>query len=1237
MSLVLDLPLHGSRLIEASAGTGKTFTIALLYVRLVLGHGNRGDASHERDNGFTRPLLPPEILVVTFTEAATQELRLRIRSRLVEAAEAFRAAPETAQEGDSRDPLLALRAEYSPEIWPACARRLQVAAEWMDDAAVSTIHAWTYQMLREHAFDSGNLFHQQLVTDLSELERDAAQDYWRRRFYPLDPARARLIAQTFPDPGALLNALRPLLKRSDAELRLHGKVLPPSLDLDAELAQAAASDAQAAQAEATARDSYRRHRDEVRTLLGELRPRMNANSYRGIRDDAQFEHYLNELDQWAEGGGAATAFITRLGSTRMKLNRGATPPVHSFFKEVDDWQDSLDEAADTSRLRAALLADAREWVARRLHEQLIERAEMGFDDLLERLDAALRGPQGETLAARIRAQFPVAMIDEFQDTDPLQYRIFDQIYRIAENAEDRAIILIGDPKQAIYAFRGADIHTYLAARHATAGRHYSLDTNYRSASPMVAAVNHWFEKAEQHERGAFRFRRGADNPLPFHSVVGQGRNETLYLDDSPAAGLTAWIPDEADIIGTTAYRALMAEHAAERIANWLNQAAEGRAGFREGDAFTPLRPRDIAVLVRNRTEADAVRAALHRRGLASVYLSDRESVFATPEAVDLLAWLRACAEPGDDSRVRAALASPTLSRTVAELDRLRQDELVWERYQQRFYDYRARWRRQGPLPMLRRLIHDFDLPSRLLASAAGERRMTNLLHLSEWTQQTAATLDGQQALIRQLAEHVANPPREEQVLRLESDAELIQVVTIHKSKGLEYPVVVLPFLCSWQDRSSKASYALYHDEGLKVEVGSPRDAAESYDLADDERLSEDVRLLYVALTRARHATFGGVAPIAPGRRKQADLHKSAVGYLLDGGQSIPDRTTLQAHLDVLVEGCPSIRCEAIESAVAHTPYSAPEGQGDLRPAREPSHAAFEPWWVSSYSALDVGGVPVLEEAPETSLDAVRDEARHETEPLPAPHTATPVPDTIHAFPRGPEPGTFLHGILEWAGEHGFANAVTDATARSALIERRCRARAWSEHTAVLDHWLETLLTQPLPVGPQTPLTLSEVERYHVETEFWFSVRRAHTTELDRLIVAHIEPGTARPALGYRQLNGLLKGFIDLVLEHEGRYYLIDWKSNYLGPNEAFYTADSMTRALLDQRYDVQASLYLLALHRYLSRRLPDYDYDRHVGGALFVFLRGILGPERGVLTVKPPKAFIEELDARIASAVEEIV
>lgn len=1440
----LHFPLWGSRLIEASAGTGKTYTIAALYLRLVLGHGERGtaslDAAYPPDvdmgflegakppqeaTAFREALTPPKILVVTFTEAATLELRDRIRARLAEAAAFFRAsaeaveagagldvmvpgsvpdqdlvggqlAPDIASAGDDlavlpkADPFLqGLRDAYPASQWSERAHTLQLAAEWMDESAISTIHGWCNRMLREHAFDSRGLFNQTLSTDTSELLAEACRDYWRNFCQGLPLEAARVLQGWWDDPDALQKEVQSLLSDLDA---LSGEGRSPA----EAIGEAQAQRVQQLQAlKAPWREGWI---DELGAMLdagrekpaasrkgkGCAAPVSDAPNGRAfptgwlngskLRTNSQIQ-WLQLLRDWADD-----VERDNLGLTDAALKRLTPDGLRDAFgKDVDAQDPALVAMLEHPALaaiaalpgklaalpdgRQAMLLHAARWIEARYRRARDQRSEMSFDDLLRQLAQALASEGGERLAERIRTQFPVAMIDEFQDTDPVQYSIFDRVYRVEKNCPEQALILIGDPKQAIYAFRGADIHTYLRAREATRGRHYTLDTNFRSSKAMVGAVNHVFEVAEQRPGGAFRFGAVSDDgdgagaavSLPFLAVKAQGRKEIWQDTTYPggaAPALVAWtMPEDAGNrlnaktghVSKGAYTAHYAEVTAREIARLLQAGAEGQAGFArpvrpdeqhvhadQGDSrrVSGVRPADIAVLVNSGREADAVRKALRTQGIRSVYLSEDESVYASPVVPALLRWLQAAAEPASGRLLRAALGTALCGLDALQLERLVHDELHWEERVAQFQRYREIWRSQGVLPMVRHMLQDFGVVPRLLAQG-GERQLTDLLHLSELLQQASTRLEGEHALVRYLQEQRDAPEgeREARRQRLESDDARVRVVTVHKSKGLEYPLVFLPFFCAVRPVEARDALLRWHDADGQLRLVPGRSADdEIVAAADAERLGEDLRKLYVALTRARHATWVGLGALE-------NLNRSAAGHLLglsdESGDGHRLFAALQEQVDQWREGiAPGVVAVEEASLPADGQDEGGVTQAALWRSSERTSGrdtawktppmlpgqSWPRWWIASYSALEVEDVATTLSLP----DSPSDQGVHETvavhgdaervkpaagdgwEPgrnvdeSDAPYGDSALTDTwaeqrmadavwqrhlvqaaeasalavvdseqgagglgssVHDFARGPQAGTFLHGLLEWAGRQGFAALAKDPARLAEQVRWRLqRMPDWQPWQSLLTDWLVRLLTQPLLLdaggrgrAPESTLdapvdaghapsdggscfTLAGLRQYQVEMSFMLAVQDIDLPALDAWVRQHTFNGAARPPLLPGQLNGMLKGFIDLVFEHEGRFHVLDYKSNWLGASDEAYRDETMQAAVLAHRYELQYLFYLLALHRLLKVRLPDYDYDRHVGGALYLFLRGSGAPSRGVFAARPPRAVIEALDAAFA-------
>ena len=1165
----LRLPLIGERLIEASAGTGKTFTIAALYLRLLLGLG--GEAA------YPRAISVEELLVVTFTEAATEELRGRIRSNIHE----LRIA---CLRGESDNPLYsALLAEIADK--DDAAKTLLLAERQMDEAAVFTIHGFCQRMLSLNAFESGMLFEQQLIEDESRLRYQACADFWRRHCYPLTRDIAAVIHDVWKGPRDLLKSLDRWLQGEAPQL----KSPPAPNETLAERHQ-----------QIIARiDSLKQQwREQVGEIEGVLE---NSGLDRRKFNRGNQGKWMEKVNAWAQEEtlsyqlpDALEKFAQSFLLERTKA--GGEPPVHPLFSAVESLLASSLTLTDLVLARA--MVEIRDAVAREKRR----RGELGFDDMLSRLDEALRGDSGETLASAIRQRFPVAMIDEFQDTDPQQYRIFRRIWR---RQPETALLLIGDPKQAIYAFRGADFFTYMKARGDVAA-HYTLDTNWRSSPGMVGSVNRLFSLSDN----PFMFHE-----IPFLPVKAAAKNKGLRftVDAADVPAMNVWLMP-GDTVGSGDYQTFMAQLCATQIRDWLSAGQRGRALLWRGETSRPVQASDITVLVRNRLEAAQVREALQTLGIPSVYLSNRDSVFETLEAQELLWLLQAVLSPERENTLRSALATSMFGLTALDIENLNQDEQAWDALVEEFSEYRQIWRQRGVMPMLRALMTARHIAENLLATRGGERRLTDILHISELLQEAASQLESEHALVRWLAQHIAEPDSNaaSQQMRLESDKHLVQIVTIHKSKGLEYPLVWLPFIA----RFRKQDQAFYHDRETFAAVLDLGQDEASLELAEAERLAEDLRLLYVALTRAVWHCSLGVAPLSSRKSGNSDFHLSALGRLLQAGEAM-DAAGLAARLADFCHGDIALQ---IPGELDLTPWQAPAATIPRLSARELQRRIADDWRVTSYSGLQQhgfsGGQDLL---PRLDVDAAGVGEVVEEPQL-----------TPHQFPRGAAPGTFLHSLFE---ELDFTQPVPEGW----MAEKLQLSGFDAQWAPVLTDWLGGVLKTRLP-GPDIALNQLAARDKQVEMAFYLPIAQLLTAErLDALIRQYDPLSADTPPLDFRQVRGMLKGFIDLVFRHEGRYYLLDYKSNWLGEDREAYTRPAMEQAMRAHRYDLQYQLYSLALHRYLRHRLADYDYDRHFGGVIYLFLRGMDGQEggQGIFTTRPVRPLIDGLDQLFAGETQE--
>jgi exodeoxyribonuclease V beta subunit len=1211
-------PLRGSHLIEASAGTGKTWTIAALYVRLVLGHGQDGTAP-------VSPMLPQDVLVMTFTRAATRELSDRMRARLTEAAQVFRGIAQT-----DDDFLKQLQEEYEPgEPREQAAHRLALAAQAMDDAAVYTIDAWCQRMLREHAFDSGSLFEENLVGDEAALRLEAVQDYWRQQLYPMATPLVAQVQGVWRDVDALDKDMRALMAVSlpDAEPGTLAQVFGAAL----------------AEREARLVELKRGWAEKADNLLGWIEGQLehHKSSWDGRKlSYKKCAEWLDVLKQWSVSRDDASALKKNMkdaGWARFtpegllacrKPGEGPVdlPPESLAYADLQAALQALPEPAQAARLHA------RTHVMQRMAELKQRSGLFGFADMLQRLDVALADPDsGERLAQRLREQFPVAMIDEFQDTSPLQFRIFDRIYRTTENRPETALLLIGDPKQSIYGFRGADIHSYLDARRATAGRHHVLGTNFRSTQSVVEVVNRWFEIPDD----AFGYKQGDQDPLPFQPVGAKGRDEIFITSAGDVKAMT--MVHDATLRSQRDAQTHLSALCAEQIVAWLSDPQARFADAEKGDK--PLHPKDIAVLVRTGKEAAAVREALRVRGVASVYLSDRDSVFASDEAQDLCLWLRGVAEPQDMRRVRAALGTRTVGLSLAELyDLATQDELLDTRAEQ-LRELHQTWQSQGVLAMLRQSLHLLQLAGRWRGEPDGERRLTNVLHLAELLQAASSQLDGEQALIRWLVQQIDEAQSgnasgsEEQTVRLESDEDLVKVITIHASKGLEYPVVCLPFAHSHRVMEAHKTPVLQLDDGEGERHWTLDFDKDDTRVADHDRLREDLRLWYVALTRARHALWLGWSAVKRANGKTCVNHGSAAGHLLGSGQELgaADWLSKLKYLQTDARGqALSVNLQLATAEVPLTLWHKPSQNAELRDALNCTDRIDKSWTIASFSRLtrDLSAQTLAPLVLHLNPPRPADDEPPEEAAMPNAWAASPgALAAWHGFAKGPTAGNFLHDQLEWLAADGF---VLDEP-KALRLKQRCENAGYKKQADDVLQWLGRVVAHPLR-GPNLPL--NALTALLPEMEFWLPAGRLHAREVDALCQQHLLPGVSRPQLPDAQLHGMLMGFADLVFEHEGRYWVLDYKSNHVGTDDAAYTAQALDAAMAHHRYEVQAALYMLALHRLLRARLGDaYNPAKQLGGAVYLFLRGIDGPAGGCCTLPASLALLDGLDAMLKEEV----
>ncbi len=1181
---LLALDPGGRSLIEASAGTGKTWTISVLYLRLLL----------------ERELSPAQIVVTTFTDAAAQELRERVRARIAwaqrEAEAAIRDGTSDVADagGDARWLHARWRDDAGSDFAPARAnadlKRLRLAQTELDRAPIGTLHSLCRRILADNPFESGSTFELGQAVTPDAINAELIDDLWRQLSQSEDAAAA--------DDEVWRKAGRARLKKY---LDL---VLAPGVGVAT--IEAGPIDEIMREESALVLEAWV-NRTHFASVNSKLRTRVLA---------------LAKVIREREASAKLSEDIADvLAEPQQYFKRGTvpdktTPDVLAFARHAVD---VLSSAADLPRARA--LARYREALRERRDERLAASGRMTFDELIERVVHGLDGAGGAALADRLFAAWPVALVDEFQDTDLQQYAILDRIYRDENSAPRGRLVMIGDPKQAIYRFRGGDIDAYLHAR-TTADSMLALDRNFRSSRQFVRAVNALYAQA-----GATLSSR-AEHEIAYREVAdSDARDAAPYCIDGMICERPLrfhyWdgaVPDSADERSDAALTAC-ANHVVELLSG--RHAIGARA----------LQPGDIAVLLPTRQQVLALRDALRERNVPCVS-SAWSSVFDSPWARELRIVLYAALHPRNEGAVRGALATRLGGRTFVQLRDQRDDADAWQHDAEMFERYEHIWRTRGVLALVQTLAA--AAAARLFAGDGGERALTDLRHLGELLQARSEEIAGREELLSWFADECERPIPEaaeaaadERQQRIESDAARVRLMTLHGSKGLEFDIVLLPLM--WANRHNyNDDIAVLHDETAHQRLVSfGAEAMRRYRIeGQDERF----RLLYVALTRARYACH--VYALSPSR-----------SY---GSSRKPDTDPERAPLDCMIErlldgadappGIPHVQWSAGRWSWPEEqwrpPRTAPRAAASV-PANPPS-PPFEATW--SFSALLQGRVRVAAEetpasdevAADADVDAVADDG------------AVAIVDDGIAEREHPQ----LAWLAPIAGAD-FGNAVHAMFERReigkpmreqlALIERCLRNEGVGLRGIALDDLVRHLATRlqatldtPLLPGAGAPtLGALPASALCAEMPFEFALGEVSLRRL-REVCDFVPPTNSQ------RLRGLMTGKIDLVFEHAGRFHVLDYKSNRLGGATRLsdYATPQLDGAMADDHYRFQALLYTVAVDRFLRQRIAGYRRDR-LGEAIYLFVRAVgiapdVAPRAGIWTQRFDDALIDAVDAVLA-------
>jgi exodeoxyribonuclease V beta subunit len=1170
---LLNAPLTGHSLIEANAGTGKTFTISRLYLRFLL----------------EKRLPVASILVVTFTEAATVELKERIHNLLRE----FR---DVAELGSSEDPFFSgLLNRVNPTV---ATELLNDALHSFDNASIFTIHGFCRTLLTRHPFECQMPFKAEIITNQTELIEEVIADFWRATVDHYSPGFAGFLS---------LNEYNPL-KLKKLWDGVSSTISEVSIIPDVPFLPVEQIESKWSSAFDSLKQLWNQSRDEIGKLLNS--GALNATSYKPSTITALLEETnrsLNAPAQWAQLPEKFDRLTPSILEKYTKKN--CTTPVHPFFSACQEASDVFQIRLETYKnnllhFQKQFLTFVRKECSARKDVQ----SKLYFDDLLLKVESALKNHHNSNLINTLRKNYQAALIDEFQDTDQIQYFIFATIFANAP------LYLIGDPKQSIYRFRGADIFTYLKASQ-DVNHTFTLSRNYRSHPDLVQSVNTLFCRSPH----LFLFNQITAHPSDSGLT---GEHCTLSINGATEPPLT-WI----------CFNSLKSDEIYTKIVDTVS----GRIAYlvakgSRNEAFIGSRPvsaKDIAILVRKNSEATILHKALIHKGIPAIIESGC-SVFSTLESQEQLSILRAMVTPHRSDFIRSALITTMMGFNANDLDHLSTEPTEWDAITARFYAYHDLWEQHGIASVMRKFLTDENVRPRLLSQPAGERKLTNITHLVELLQNEEHSdrkglhplLDWFTQKTLQDSDHIPD----EEVMRLESDADAVSIITVHRSKGLQFPIVFCPFIWDGISPGYKIDkpYIVHSSDTTKplLVIGEP-DSTNYFNAYETETLAEEMRLLYVALTRAESCCYAAIH-----YKPNSDAINAAAFLLLSDGTEQPPAAAFRANMKlrgdfdiyqlltisfnnqnrVAFENADVKSYEAISSVFP------PPKTLKIRTLERPLP---EPWRITSFSSLSkthnendrINDDPGVTENAHTN-DASQDDF-----------------STMSKFPRGEIAGLFLHELLEKT-DLSTLDEGRDITLIRELLSRYNFDSQWN--SVIYELLKQIAATTLLPNG----ITLNSVKKSDCikELQFHFQVENLNSKELQKLLSLE-QPNLFSPApyfadgVDFKQVSGYMKGFIDLIFTAGDKFYIIDWKSNYLGSSPDMYTFETMDIEMNAKHYKLQYYIYTVAVHRYLSLRCKGYSYATHFCGVYYLFLRGLQqGKTTGIYYDRPGVELIQNLN-----------
>ncbi|QJC31829.1 exodeoxyribonuclease V subunit beta [Enterobacteriaceae endosymbiont of Donacia tomentosa] len=1160
--------IQGSYLIEASAGTGKTFTIIIIYLRLLLGL--------YQQNNSSLPLNIEQILVVTFTDLATQSLCQRIKKSI----KILRIACIKGKSKYSTINNLIKEIKNLKE-----ANELLLRAELnFNNASICTIHSFCQKILNFKNYEIYDFNPQEkIISNEYHLQYKIIINFWRKYFYNLPKNIIKIIFLYWKSPTYFLNKLLPFLSKYPSPLlknNIQNINLSKQFNNNINYIN-------------NIKKNWIKYKENIINVIS------NSTINKYIYNKRSINNWINIIDKWSIEKTEDNFYPEQLFRFSQKeltsktINKKKIPKF-ILFNKIDLFLDKI------INIKALIILKAIKYINKHLRIEKQKNKEISFDDLLILLHKILKSSSGSKIAKDIRTIFPVILIDEFQDTNIQQYDIFKKIYI---NHSNNIIILIGDPKQAIYSFRGADIFTYIKASFEIKNC-YTLKNNWRSSKTMVSSVNQLFSNRSY----PFIFENINFYPILYTS---QKANYNFIINNKIKSGITFWFLDKEET-NINSYKQKMAYTCAQNICQLLHLGIRKKSILQKNNSINSVNITDITILVRNRYEAILLQKEFIKFNLPSIYLSNPNNIFEMIEAKELVLLLKAILQPDKEQKIINILGSKLFSINLSNFDHDKK-AIFMKQVNREFSKYQLIWKKNGILKMLEEIfLKNSIFFQKQKMNSFNKEKIKNILYIGEIIQTLCIHITDKHKIIEWLLKQITYPNvniTPNLKIKFDNSINKIKIMTIHKSKGLQFPIVWLPFIsCNFVDLINLDGI-IYHDrKNLKTIIDFDKNK-KSIKYSFEECLSENLRLLYVSLTRSIFHCSIGISNIKIHNIKKYILYYpyyNALDFLIRKKYGI-STLDFKKILNNFKSTDISIKIIKLQKLIKLNIQLEKETKNEYVSQIKSNFIKYNNSVITSFSQIKKQQHNNFSYNDIYKFLFVYDKN---------------IKKTQYNFPIGKNIGIMIHNILE---KLDFTKPILKSFIKKELIKNNISSH-WH---IVVTNWFNNILTHSLGTE-KIILNKINIENRKTEFEFYLSIKKILSiTKLNKIIFKYDNISHNLPKLTFEKIKGFLTGVIDLIFCWKNKYFIIDYKSNWLGFNNKSYKKKYIEQNICQNRYDIQYQFYVLALHKYLKFRIKDYNYETHFGKILYLYIRGIdkiKNNQNGIWETRPSIKLISKLD-----------